>query len=330
MHYKRAVVARTSTAWDLFVWVQARSARGLNAWARVACGCPGPGGSCSAAAVAGTHAAPAVAADDRRRLDFVLYGATRLGGLACAPELPPLLPASAARWRRKQARHPELAVEGPQRDRRFAASSRHCAALLPLRGSDGGGAFPASPFSGLWCAPCGLLRMWGRILVTPPCLFPTAFPCEGSRGVLSACCLSSPPSALPVSGGFCVLMASCGYKRCVGKKNPGHHMHQTLTHVPETHVSKDLNTWEPLRTRPGCARISKRSPPRQGARGAGSSPVQLGRCACCPMASRPLLPPLPSGRGSLPSCASYSQHVLFFLVVGVIWTSPALLRAMAD
>ena len=81
---------------------------------------------------------------------------------------------------------------------------RHCAALLPLRGSDGGGAFSASPFSAAWCPPCwaapgsrlrGLVWMWHRTLVTSSapvtCLFPAASPVACFPPAVSS---SSPPT----------------------------------------------------------------------------------------------------------------------------------------
>ena len=101
------------------------------AWVRVAREALGPEARVVPQQWLAHTTAPGVAADDRRRLDFVLYGATRLGEALCCDVtlVSPLRrngrpqPRAAERdgavlagaRRRKETRYPELAGPGPQR-----------------------------------------------------------------------------------------------------------------------------------------------------------------------------------------------------------------------
>ena len=131
--------------------------------------------------------APGVGLDDRRRLDFVLYGANR----PCANGHP----------------HPRAAehdgagtLPSPPYPRLIPTALRRSAAVAWQRRWWGLLGVAHAVVSTLLGAPgsrlCGLLRMRGRTLVTssaPMCLFPTASPCGGSCSV-PAVSSSSPPS----------------------------------------------------------------------------------------------------------------------------------------
>ena len=182
----------------------ARRAKPLErAWIRVAREALGPEGQVVPQQWLVRTPAPGVDPDDRRRLDFVSYGATQLGEALCCDVtlVSPLArdgrpqPSSTTRdgaalavaERRKRAAYPELLRRGPQRlcvlacetggrwnDESLRLTARPfatCVLLLrseelPLRAGTGGGGACS-----VWLCKTRLLPLCsGRRQSTPPCL----------------------------------------------------------------------------------------------------------------------------------------------------------------